>query len=119
MADRLDTLARAELECAEDWNQVIRDIPALRFPSAWSVKIIPPFGGAMVRFIAAIGEGASVSVYADFHEALGYFGEPHWEIYPGVSGENERFAIAETGALIDEIRKSLRKQRAANRRRQA
>jgi hypothetical protein len=96
------------MEDAEGWREAIDIIPALHFPKSWAVKIIPPFAGAMARFLVT-HKGAQVSVYADFNEALGCFGAPHWEIYPGVSGENERFPIADAETLMREITKSLRK----------
>lgn len=107
--ERHDSLARARLEDAERWREAIGIAPVLHFPRGWGVKVIPPFAGALMRFIVYKGE-ANVSVYADYHEALGYFGEPHWEIYPGPSGENDRYALADTETLIREIGKSLAKQ---------
>lgn len=100
---------RAQVERDEKWREIIPQIPALQFPASWSVQIIPPFSGAVARFIVTKGT-ARVSVYADFYEALGVFGEPHWEIYPGASGDNERFAIGEADTLIAEIGKSLARQ---------
>lgn len=102
-------MKRAQVERDEEWIKIIQQIPSLRFPASWSIQIIPPFCGAIARFIVTKGD-ARVSVYADFYEVLGFFGGPHWEIYPDASGENERFAIAETGPLISEIGKSLARQ---------
>ncbi|MBB6424912.1 hypothetical protein [Sphingopyxis sp. JAI128] len=109
MANGYDSFARAQLERAENWDEAIKAMPALHFPKSWAVTIIPPFCGAMARFLVEKGS-ARVSVYADFNEALGYYGGPHWEIYPGVSGENERFDISDSETLLSEIGKSLRKQ---------
>lgn len=61
-----------------DWS---RRIPKLTFHSSWEVKIIPPFGGAMVRFVAYKGD-LQCSVYLDCHSNLGAVNEPYWEAYP-------------------------------------
>lgn len=100
---------RAQVENDENWSEIIPQIPALQFPASWSVQIVPPFAGAMARFVVTKGD-ARVSVYADFYERLGCFGQPHWEIYPAASGGNERFAIGEADTLIAEIGKSLVRQ---------
>ena len=101
-------LERAQMERAEGWDEAIGLAPELSFPRSWSVKIIPPFGGALMRFIVRKGR-TTVSVYADFNEALGYYGEPHWEIYPNADDDNERFALADTEGMMSAISKSLAK----------
>lgn len=101
-----DSLARARLEDAEGWDDAIPLAPKLKFPSDWEVQIIPPFCGALMRFIAHKG-GKSVSVYADYNEALGFYGEPHWEIYPDVDDENVRFALADTEEMLAAVDASL------------
>lgn len=57
-------------------------MPFINFPSDWLIQIIPPFGGAMVRFRVILPDGRRKSVYADFYDNLGYYGSPYWEIYP-------------------------------------
>lgn len=44
-----------------------------------------------------------MSVYLDCYEALGYFGGPHWEIYPNEIGNNERFAIDDIDSMLAAI----------------
>lgn len=101
---------RYEVEAAERWRDISKEMPHLKFLPSWGVAIIPPFAGAVARFVVKKGK-ASVSVYADYYERLGCWAEPHWEIYPGPSGENERFSIAtETDAMMAAIKKSLAKQ---------
>ena len=46
-------------------------IPALHFEKEWDVKIIPPFGGAVIRFYINYN-GKHVSVYLDGYSELGY-----------------------------------------------
>lgn len=86
-----------------EWSH---EIPPLRFKGDWDVTIIPPFGGAAVRFMVAWG-GRNVSVYADFDGSLGAADEAYWEIYPNADSDSERFLIGETDALIDAIDMSL------------
>lgn len=83
----------------------IDTIPYLSFPSNWKIKAIPPFAGAIIRYKIINSHGAVVSVYLDCYEVLGVFGGPHWEIYPDINGENTRFAINDTEALLKAIKK--------------
>ena len=64
-----------------DSHKWVKEIPYIKFPTDWDVKIIPNFGGSVVRFIVK-KEDLTVSVYLDCYENLGYYGEPYWEIYP-------------------------------------
>lgn len=101
---------RLNIERSECWREINGVMPFLNFPKQWGIKIIPPFGGALARFVVKKGS-ASVSVYADFYEALGCSEVPHWEIYPDATGDNARFSIeAETKEMLKAIGKSLAKQ---------
>lgn len=90
------------------------DIPALHFKPEWDVKITPPFGGAMMRFVV-IHNGRYVSVYCDYHENLGFHGgEPYWEMYPrtykrddGEETDTMRFDLSDTEGLIKNIEQEL------------
>ena len=79
------SLDRYKIEKEEDWRGWIDKIPFLQFKEGWKVKVIPPFSGAMARFIVE-HNGKSVSVYLDCDNSLGYFskqvGEPYWEVCP-------------------------------------
>lgn len=97
----------------------VRDapIPALHFKPEWDVRIIPPFGGAMMRFMVE-HNGKYVSVYCDFYSQLGFFNggtDPYWEMYPRTfqnGGEpftdTMRFALADADELIKNIDAELR-----------
>jgi len=74
-----------------------QEIPELEFPEGMKVKIIPPFGGAAVRFIAN-----GISIYLDIDDSLGCFGSPYWEIYPYL-GNPTRVAMEDTEELIIKI----------------
>lgn len=81
-------------------------MPALQFPSDWRVKIIPPFGGVLIRFTVE-GPRDWISVYLDACEALGSMGEPYWEMYPNPEGDAERFLLNETTELFAAIQRAL------------
>lgn len=71
-------LDRTKVEHTEDWKKWCREIPELSFDRDWKVKIIPPFGGKIARFIVKYKK-AAVSVYLDCFNAGGCEKEPYWE----------------------------------------
>ena len=100
-------LISAQMEVEFEWRKWAKEIPSLKFKPSWGVQIIPPFAGAVVRFVVTKGE-ARVSVYLDCYDNLGFFGRPHWELYPSVDGNNIRFDMHDTESLLEEIAKSLK-----------
>lgn len=112
MMDVDNYMARGKIEHAEDWDGCRVQMPFLRFPESWEVAVIPPFAGAMARFLVRRRE-ANVSVYADFYNRLGYMGAPYWEAYPGADLEGvDRFMLNETDELLAGIEASLTAQEA-------
>lgn len=101
-----------ELEQAFEWRKWAREIPAIRFPSHWKVRIIPPFAAAMVRFSVTTDERENqrdISVYLDCYEMLGFWdGQPYWEIYPSADGDTWRYAMNDIDGLIAGIEESLK-----------
>lgn len=84
------------------------NMPAMKFPSDWLVRIIAPFGGATARFHASLeGKGSGVSVYFDTTKALGCYDGPYWEAYP-INGDIERFGLGEEAKMIAAIDNELR-----------
>lgn len=86
-------------------------MPELEFDADWKVKIIPPFGGALVRFIVSKND-KHVSVYFDAYSQLSWMEEdgkhiPYWECYPASNGDIERFLLGEEKELLQEIRNVL------------
>jgi hypothetical protein len=104
----MDYISRAKVEQEEEWREWIDKIPPLKFKRNWTVRVIPPFAGAIARFIVETEKGR-VSVYLDCYEKLGYFGEPYWEIYP-YNGDVYRVKMASADELISAISKSLKQQ---------
>ena len=84
-------------------------IPPLELPPTWKIKVIPPFGGALARFIV-VTEFGNVSVYLDAYDQLGCMdNKPYWEIYPGSDedGNPDRYQMNETKELINGIAKAI------------
>lgn len=99
------SIERFTLEAKEQWTKWNKQIPEIKLKDGWKLIVLAPFGGAMARFRVNLGE-ASVSVYLDVDDSLGYVGEPYWEIYP-FEDDVARYLIAETDNLINGIDKSL------------
>ena len=87
-----------------EWHKWVEEIPALNFPSDWDVKIIPPFNGAIVRFLV----NDKYSVYLDCYNVLGFFEGPYWEIHPDEDGETYRCAMNDTESLINKLKKLIK-----------
>jgi hypothetical protein len=99
-------IKRYEVEHHQKWREWLGKIPYLQFPADWLVQMSPPFANALVRFRVKRGESADVSVYLDAWDALGFCGEPYWEIYP-YDGNCKRFLMNETAELLAGIQEIL------------
>lgn len=82
------------------------EMPRLKFPSHWIVQVIPPFGGAIVRFVIYYKK-RSVSVYFDAFDQLGCFGETHWDAYP-IDGDNVRWPMKDWPKMFRAIDRELK-----------
>lgn len=103
---------------ALDWDDAfesmywISKIPFLKFPQGWLVKPIPPFMGAIVRFLVTTEELGEhrVSVYLDGYSLIGSFGFeknqpiPYWEVY---GTDIYRCDINDTDQLMQNIQKAM------------
>ena len=96
-----------ELQECRKWGSII---PALHFEKKWNVTIIPPFGGAVIRFHISYNN-KSVSVYLDGYSELGYMvGEnhipiPYFEYYNGK--QRCRYRIDESEQMMSDIKNFL------------
>lgn len=99
--------ARSKYEMAFETNKWIKAVPTLNFKEHWNVKILPPFGGAIIRFWVDSPTN-HVSVYLDGYDVLGSMGEPYWEVYGGCDEECVRFLFEEHEKMMAYIEKSLR-----------
>lgn len=86
-----------------EWGNVI---PSLNFPSEWKIHIVPPYAGALIRFIVK-HKDISVSVYLDGYSQLGSMRNPYWEIYPDSTGNGARYGLNDIDELLAGIKKSL------------
>lgn len=105
-------IKRYEVENLENWSDWVHKIPALKFDADWEVTVIPPFCGAVVRFWVE-ANGNKASVYLDCFDALGFYGEPYWEVFSCCEesgpclGNVGRCAMNETDTLLNMIRHTL------------
>lgn len=102
-------LAQVTVETGFEYQRWMFEVPYLRFPSTWEVQVIPPFGGAVVRFCVRNRSGRVVSVFLDAYGKLGASRTPYWELNPSADGEPERFALEDVAGLMAGLRRSLQK----------
>lgn len=100
-------LERYRVESDQDWKGEIVRIPWLHFRGDWQVRIIPPFGDAVIRFQVILPSGTLKSIYMDSRHSLGVWGdlstcEPYWEVYP-YRGDVGRCALDDTIMLMEMI----------------
>jgi len=82
------------------------EIPYIQFPATWRIRIIPPFGGAIVRFRVLCGN-ADISVYLDCYDRLGFYkGKPYWEVYPHQE-DIFRCDMEDVAGLLSAIKESI------------
>ena len=101
-----DSMIISKYETLQECEAWSTRIPALHFEKEWDVKIIPPFGGAVIRFYIDYN-GKHVSVYFDGYSELGYVVDknnkpiPYFEYYDGE--ECYRYYIDETEDMMADI----------------
>ena len=97
-----DISARFRLEQDEGWRHITDQIPSIEFPAGWKVKIIPPFMGAVCRFLVELPDGRDRSVFLDWFARLGSMERPYWEVYP-YRGDVGRCYLDEVDRLLEMI----------------
>ena len=101
--------AKNLVENKMEYSKWVKEIPFISFPDKYEVKIIPPYGGAVVRFIIQVKgrpELGTRSIYLDCYDVLGYVGRPYWELYPDITGDVFRCYMEDTQALLDALDES-------------
>lgn len=99
------SLRRSNIDQEYDYRGWANKMPSLKFNPTWGVTIMPPFGGAIVRFRVE-KNNKSVSVYFDAFDELASVGSPYWEIYP-YEDDVERFLFGEEDKMLDCIKEVL------------
>lgn len=101
--------ARALIEGHYEWRKWCNEIPYIKFPGNWEVKAIPPFGGAIIRYVIRHENSIenNVSIYLDCYGELGAMDQPYWELYPDTDDNTVRFYINETDLLLDKLHEIL------------
>ena len=102
----------ARLMAGVEWERLYHarewcnKIPFIPFKQGWLIKVIPPFAGAVVRFLVSRNGKTYTSVYLDCYSQLGIYDSPYWEVYP-YDDDTFRCDMNEVNTLIDAIEHSL------------
>lgn len=96
-----------ESEISNYYRNFHDKVPYVPFKRSWQVRAIPPFGGALVRYIVKWGD-FTLSIYLDGDESLGFYGEPYWELYPASDGDTFRCAMDDVEKLVNACAASFR-----------
>jgi len=81
-----DQLSRHKIEKEEKWDEYNTAMPFIPVLEDWEIRILPPFGGALMRFQLQKGK-RHFSIYFDATGALGIMTSPYWEVYPMILKE--------------------------------
>jgi len=107
-----EQMERSQIERDEKWNDYYKAMPFIPILKDWEIKVLPPFGGALMRFQLQKGE-KHFSIYFDANDYLGSVGKPYWEAYPiriededeenGFYGEAKRYYENKFREMIKDI----------------
>lgn len=73
---------RYKLEDEENWRDHVNDMPASEIRAGYKIQVLPPFGGALMRFRIIAPDNIVYSIYFDVNGALGAMNVPYYELYP-------------------------------------
>lgn len=99
-------MAGVNWETAYDARGWCGKIPFIPFKQGWLIKVIPPFAGAVARFLVSKDGKKYVSVYLDCYSQLGICNYPYWELFP-YDGDTFRCDMNEVDRLVEAIEISL------------
>ena len=101
------SLSRSELcsqyDATMESRKWVKEIPFISFNPKWKVKVVPPFTGAVIRFVVSFNN-REISVYLDCYRTLGTCSHPYWEAYP-INDDTARFGMNDVDSLIETINK--------------
>ena len=104
------SLMLAQIERIWNYRGCATKLPAFHFDKEWDVLIVPPFAGAIIRFVISYN-GKYVSVYFDAYSELGWMYDkneqpiPYFEYYDGE--DTYRYLINESEQMMNDIRNFL------------
>ena len=101
--------AQMLIEKEMEYDRWYKEIPFIKFPASWEVKIVPPFRGAVVRFRVRNARGKEISVYLDCYDTLGCYGSPYWEIFPAADNDIARYAMNDIDGLLKGLKAAMRR----------
>lgn len=110
MRDLETSMTIAKYDTLQETKKWAKELPALHFEKEWDVKIIPPFGGAIIRFCIDYNK-KHVSVYFDAYSTLGWEFDknenpiPYFEYFDGK--ECYRYYINESEKMMEDIKNFL------------
>ena len=110
MRDFEVTKILCEYDRVQETRKQMTELPVLHFEKEWDVKILPPFGGAVIRFWINYN-GKHVSVYFDAYSELGYMVDendnpiPYFEFYDGE--DCYRYYMDESEKMMEDIKNFL------------
>jgi hypothetical protein len=102
----------AEYSRAFEHGKWVQEIPIIDFGPNLLVRPIPPFAGAVVRFLVYDKHlpGQKISVYLDCYDMLGFYQAPYWEAYP-INGDTFRVAMPDVNELMCAIEEEFARRR--------
>lgn len=100
-------LASVEWDTQFNTGEWCLKIPSIPFKRGWKIKIIPPFAGAVARFLVEANNNQHVSVYLDCYGMLGACDIPYWEVYP-YDNDTFRCPMENVEELVEAISHSLK-----------
>lgn len=97
-----DSLLHYQLAKSRGWDEIwaSKEIPYFELPPGYKISVIPPANGADARFLVMRPDDVRISVYLDLKNSLGYYGGPHWEVYPDRDDSNSRCDMMDTDKLV-------------------
>lgn len=104
-------ILRSKTESEEHWREWCGKLPYLHFKEKYEVKIIPPFAGALARFVVKYNDKL-VSVYFDGYSKLGWMYDnndepiPYFEAYP-IEDDTRRYFITDSDQMMKDIESEL------------
>ncbi len=101
--------AQMLIEKGMEYDRWYKEIPFIKFPASWEVRIVPPFRGAVVRFRVRNARGKEISVYLDCYDNLGHYGAPYWEIFPAADNDIARYAMNDIDGLLKGLKAAMRR----------